>query len=119
MSAGASVDATLSDATGPQIQVTGTSGRLSPVTDVWESRFTPVGWNSAVEKNGFSPWASAVAGHWKNQRNRAGSPQPHSVWVVAPSAQACTHSTKPRARYTDPAAATVIHGAHCNSRSRR
>ena len=47
--AGVSVEATLSDATGPQIQVTGTSGRLSPVTDVCASRLMPVGWKSAVE----------------------------------------------------------------------
>ena len=47
--AGASVEATLSEATGPQIHVTGTSGRLSPVTDVCASRLTPVGWKRAVE----------------------------------------------------------------------
>ncbi len=96
--AGVRVEATLSEATGPQIQVTGTSGRLSPVTDVWASRLMPPGWKSAVEKKGFCPWANAVAGHWKNHRNRAGSPHPHSVWVVAPSTQACTHSAKPTTR---------------------
>ena len=83
---------------------------VSPVTEVWASRLIPVGWKSAVEKNGFCPCASAVAGHWKNQRKSAGSPQPHSVWVVAPSAQACTHSTNPSARYAAPAAARLIHG---------
>src|ERR1700728_2060571 len=84
--AGVMVEATLSDATGPQIHVTGTSGRLRPVTEVWASRLMPLGWKSAVEKKGFCPWASAVAGHWKNHRNSAGSPQPQSVWVDAPSA---------------------------------
>ncbi len=98
VSAGASVEATLSEATGPQIQVTGTSGRLRPSTEVCASRLIPPGWNSAVEKNGLCPCASAVAGHWKNQRNSAGSPQPHSVWVVAPLVQAWIHRTKPRAR---------------------
>jgi hypothetical protein len=94
------VDATFSEAIGPQIQVTGTSGRLRPVTEVWASRLMPPGWNSAVEKNGLCPWASAVAGHWKNQRNRAGSPQPHSVCVDAPSpsAQALIQRMKPRRR---------------------
>jgi hypothetical protein len=98
VSAGASVEATFSEATGPQIQVTGTSGRLRPVTEVWASRLMPSGWNSAVEKNGLCPWASAVAGHWKNQRNRAGSPQPHRVCVDAPSAQALIQRMKPRRR---------------------
>ncbi len=98
VSAGVTVEATLSDATGPHIHVTGTSGMVSPVTEVWASRLMPLGWKSAVEKNGFCPWASAVAGHWKNQRNSAGSPHPHRVWVDAPSVQACTHSTNPTAR---------------------
>ena len=49
VSAGVMVEATLSEATGPQIHVTGTSGRLSPVTDVCASRLMPVGWKSAVE----------------------------------------------------------------------
>ena len=119
VSAGVIVEATLSEATGPQIHVTGTSGRLSPVTDVCASRLMPVGWKSAVEKKGFCPWASAVAGHWKNHRNSAGSPQPHRVWVEAPSAQACTHRTNPRARYTAPAAARVIHGRHRTRPARR
>ncbi len=96
--AGATVAATLSEATGPQIQVTGTRGRLMPVTDVCVNRFRPVGWKRAVEKKGFCPWAMAVAGHWKNHRNSAGSPQPHSVWVVPPSVQACTQTRKPRPR---------------------
>jgi hypothetical protein len=52
----------------------------------------------AVEKNGFWPWARAVAGHWKNHRKSAGSPQPQSVWVVAPWAQACIQRTKPKRR---------------------
>ena len=47
--AGVRVEATLSEATGPQIHVTGTSGRLSPMTDVWARRLIPVGWKSAVE----------------------------------------------------------------------
>ncbi len=47
--AGVTVEATFSEATGPQIQVTGTRGRLSPMTDVCDSRLIPVGWNSAVE----------------------------------------------------------------------
>src|SRR6516165_3077766 len=98
VSAGASVEATLSEATGPQIQVTETSGRLRPSTEVWASRLMPPGWNIAVEKNGLCPWARAVAGHWKNHRNRAGSPQPHRVWVVAPSAQALIQRTNPSAR---------------------
>ncbi len=98
MRAGVNVEATLREATGPQIQVTGTSGTLSPMTDVWANRLTPVGWNMAVEKKGFCPWARAVAGHWKNQRNSAGSPQPHSVCVVAPWVQACSQTPKPRAR---------------------
>ena len=98
VSAGVSVEATLSEATGPQIQVTGTSGRLRPATEVCASRLMPPGWNSAVEKNGFCPWASAVAGHWKNHRNSAGSPQPHRVCVDAPSAQAWIQRTKPSRR---------------------
>jgi hypothetical protein len=98
VSAGVSVEATLSAATGPQIQVTGTSGRLSPVTEVCASRLMPPGWNSAVEKNGLCPWASAVAGHWKNHRKRAGSPQPQSVCVDAPSAQALIQRMNPSAR---------------------
>src|SRR5580704_14069664 len=98
VSAGVIVEATLSDATGPQIHVTGTSGMLNPVTEVCASKLMPPGWNSALEKNGFCPWASAVAGHWKNQRNSAGSPQPHRVCVDAPWVQACTHSTNPTAR---------------------
>ncbi len=43
VSAGAIVEATLSEATGPQIHVTGTSGRLNPVTDVCASRLMPFG----------------------------------------------------------------------------
>src|ERR1700722_16458512 len=106
------VEATFSAATGPQTHVTGTSGRLSPVTEVWANRLMPCGWKSAVEKNGFWPWDKAVAGHWKNQRKRAGAQQPHRVWVLAPSAQACTHRRKPRARYNAPATARVIHVRH-------
>src|SRR5579871_1989409 len=98
VSAGVRVDATLNEATGPQIQVTGTSGKLRPVTEVCDNRLMPPGWNSAVEKNGLCPWASAVAGHWKNHRNSAGSPQPHRVWVVAPSAQALIQRMIPSAR---------------------
>ena len=97
VSAGASVEATLSDATGPQIHVTGTSGMLSPVTEVLASRLMPVGWKSAVEKNGLCPCANAVAGHWKNHRNRAGSPQPQRVCVVAPWDHAWAHNTNPTA----------------------
>ncbi len=98
VSAGAMVEATFSDAMGPQIHVTGTSGMLSPVTEVCASRLIPVGWKSADEKNGFCPCDSAVAGHWKNQRNSAGSPQPHRVWVEAPWVHAWIHRTNPRAR---------------------
>src|SRR5580698_2449312 len=114
--AGVIVDATLSDATGPQIHVTGTRGRLSPVTDVCASRLMPFGWKRAVEKKGFWACASAVAGHWKNQRNSAGSPHPHRVWVVAPSVQACTHRRNPSARYSVPPTAKVIHGRHRRAR---
>src|SRR6185312_8397740 len=95
VSAGASVEATLSEATGPQIQVTGTSGRLSPSTEVCASMLMPPGRNIAVEKKGLCPWASAVAGHWKNHRNRAGSPQPQSVWVDAPLTQALIQRMNP------------------------
>ena len=118
VSAGARVEATLSDATGPQIHVTGTSGMLSPVTEVLASRLMPVGWKSAVEKKGLCPCASAVAGHWKNHRNNAGSPQPQRVWVVAPSDQAWAHNTKPTARYSTPAVRRVIHGRHRHRRAR-
>src|ERR1700722_19331032 len=117
VSAGVIVEATLSDATGPQIHVTGTSGTLNPVTDVCASRLMPLGWNSALEKNGFCPCASAVAGHWKNHRNSAGSPQPHRVWVVTPSTQACTHRRNPSARYSTPAVTRVIHGRHRHRRA--
>jgi hypothetical protein len=98
VSAGVTVEATLSEATGPQIQVTGASGRLSPVTEVCASRLMPPGWNSAAEKNGFCPWASAVAGHWKNHRKSAGSPQPQSVCVDPPSDHALIQRMNPSAR---------------------
>src|ERR1700728_1070971 len=101
--AGVMVEATFSDATGPQIHVTGTSGRLRPVTEVCDKRLMPCGWNSAVEKNGFWPCDNAVAVHCKNHRKSAGSPQPHRVWVLAPSAQAWTHRRNPSARYNTPA----------------
>ena len=106
------VEATFSDATGPQIHVTGTSGTLRPVTEVCDNRLMPCGWKSAVEKNGFWPCDNAVAGHWKNHRKSAGSPQPHRVCVLAPSAQACTQSRKPSARYSAPATTRVIHVRH-------
>src|ERR1700684_1028177 len=112
VSAGVIVEATLSDATGPQIHVTGTSGRLNPVTDVCASRLMPLGWNSALEKNGVCPCASAWAGPCKNHRNNAGSPQPHRVWVVAPSTQAWTHKRNPSARYSPAAVRRVLHGGH-------
>ena len=98
VSAGVMVEATLSEATGPQIHVTGTSGKVRPVTEVCANRLMPPGWNIAVEKNGFCPWAMAVAGHWKNHRKSAGSPQPQSVWVVAPWAQACIQRMNPKRR---------------------
>ena len=56
---GLKVAATLSVATGPKIQVTGARGRPMATTLVWASMFMPVGWNTAVVKNGFWPWARA------------------------------------------------------------
>ena len=106
LSAGANVEATLRAATGPQIQVTGTSGMLSPSTEVCASRLIPWGWKRAVEKNGLCPCASAVAGHWKNHRKRAGSPQPHSVWVEAPRVHASPHNSTPSPTYDKPARPT-------------
>jgi hypothetical protein len=41
--------ARLNVTTGPKIQVTGASGIPTAVTLVFESRFTPWGWNKAVE----------------------------------------------------------------------
>ena len=46
-------------ATGPRAQVTGASTMPMPTTAVLDSRFTPVGWNSAVEYSGFRPWLMA------------------------------------------------------------
>jgi hypothetical protein len=57
--AGPSVNATFKVATGPKSQVTGAKGMPMASTLVLASRLMPPGWNSAVEKKGLWPWASA------------------------------------------------------------
>ena len=47
--AGAAMSATLSDAIGPNAAVTGRSRNDQNVTDVFESRLMPIGWNIADE----------------------------------------------------------------------
>ena len=83
--AGARVRATFMAATGPHSQVTGASTTPRATTLVSSSRLMPPGWKSHVEYRTSWPWARAKAGHRKNQRNRAASPQPQVVvddgWV--------------------------------------
>ena len=42
----------------------------------------PVGWKSHCEYSRLWPWVRAKAGHSKNHRNRAASPQPQVVVEV-------------------------------------
>ena len=83
--AGARVRATFIDATGPTAQVTGARTTPRATTLVSSSRLMPPGWKSQVEYRTSWPWARAYAGHWKNHRKRAASPQPQVVvdvgWV--------------------------------------
>ena len=58
-STGLRVRATFKVATGPNSQVTGASTTPMPTSAVLESRLTPLGWNSAVEYSGLSPWEMA------------------------------------------------------------
>ena len=57
--AGLRVRATFKVATGPKSQVTGASTTPMPTSAVLDRRFTPVGWNRAVEYSGLSPWEMA------------------------------------------------------------
>ena len=57
------------------------------------SRLMPVGWNSHCEYRTRWPWVRANAGHSKNHRNRAASPQPHVVVVDGCDDQTPHHST--------------------------
>ena len=90
--AGASVRATFNEATDPKTHVTGASTTPSANSDVLSRRFTPVGWDIAVEKNGSRPWLMACAGQAKNQRKRALSPQPHVVVDAGWFAQTFHHT---------------------------
>ncbi len=71
--------ATLSEVSGPNSAVTGRRRNDRAVTDVFESRLIPWGWNIAVEKNGLWPWVSATYGHSKNQVNSEVSEHAHVV----------------------------------------
>src|SRR5665213_3507036 len=102
-SAGASSNDTFIDTTGPKIHVTGVSTTPRASSEVLASRFTPPGWDMAIEKKGSRPWASAWAGQAKNHRKRALSPQPQGVVAVGWSDHTPHHTTRARARY--PAAA--------------
>src|SRR5450631_1183498 len=106
-SAGASSSDTFIDATGPKIQVTGASTTPRASSEVLASRFTPPGWDMAVEKPGSRPWASAWAGQAKNHRKRALSPQPQVVVAVGWSDHTPHHTTRARARYPAVARASV------------
>ena len=75
LSPGASVNATLVAATGPQIRVMGLSTSPMRVPDVLESRLAPKGTLTALEKNGLAACHNAQAGQAMNQTSWAGSPQ--------------------------------------------
>ncbi len=75
--AGASVSATLVEATGPNNHVTGARSTPTRSPDVLESRFAPSGTFTAPVKKRLWRWAMAHAGHSVNQTCCAGSPQPH------------------------------------------
>ncbi len=96
--AGPRVDATFSVATGPKSHVTGASGMPMASTLVLDRRLIPPGWKSAVEWKRLDPWAIACAGHSRNQRKSAGSPQPQMVTDVGCVDHACHHSTIDKAR---------------------
>lgn len=54
-STGLRVSATFSEATGPNSHVTGANTTPTATTAVLDNRFTPEGWNRAVEWSGSSP----------------------------------------------------------------
>ncbi len=57
--AGLSVRATFNVATGPKSQVIGAKSTPMPNSLVLANKFTPTGWNMAVEYSGLSPWVMA------------------------------------------------------------
>ena len=90
--------ATLSEVSGPNSAVTGRRRNDRAVTDVFESRLIPWGWNIAVEKRGFVPWVRAYAGQARNHVNSDVSPHPQVVVVDGLPDQTCqkTRSESPR-----------------------
>jgi len=76
---GLNVSATFNEAIGPIQRVTGERTTPIATSPVLASRFTPVGWNIAVEKRGLAAWVSAYAGQARNQVNSDVSPHPQVV----------------------------------------
>src|SRR5665213_1121052 len=78
---GLRVRAKFNEAIGPNQMVIGERITPTATSPVLARRFTPVGWNIAVEKRGFAAWVKAYAGQARNQVKREVSPHPQVVVV--------------------------------------
>ena len=95
---GAATSATLTEAIGPKIAVIGRSTAPSAIDEVLANRLVPIGWNTAVEKNGFMPWRMATQSHSKYQAKREESEQGHVVARVGDSRRTRMNMPRPPSR---------------------